>query len=227
MFARAQCRRAPSVLEADLVVFSGGSDVDPQLYGEKAHKSTYHNTKRDDQDMRLYLMCLEHGIPMFGVCRGAQFLHVMNGGKLFQDVDGHNGDHAIWDLMNKKRIEKISSVHHQMVMPNRANGMEIIATAAQSKERWANDKNCFTGDHLDIEAFFYRDTCCIGVQGHPEYEGYHYFTKWCLDLLNELVFCNPDLEWRKDGSLRMKEDCIKQREQPKQPLLLTQEVKGL
>jgi GMP synthase-like glutamine amidotransferase len=143
MFARAQCRRAESVLEADLVVFSGGSDVDPQLYGEKPHKSTFFDAKRDDIDMRLYLMCLENGIPMLGICRGAQFLHVMNGGKLFQDVDGHNGSHSMHDIMNNKHIEKVSSCHHQMVMPNVSNGMEIIATASKSKERWANDKNCF------------------------------------------------------------------------------------
>lgn len=233
MFARSQCRRAESVLEADLVVFSGGSDVDPQLYGEKPHQSTFFDPKRDDTDMRLYLMCIEHGIPMLGICRGAQFLHVMNGGKLFQDVDGHNSSHSMQDIMNHRHIEKVSSCHHQMVMPNVTNGMEIIATASKSKERWVNDKNCFVSSNADIEVFFYRDTCCIGIQGHPEYEGYHFFTKWCLDLIEELVFHNPDFTWtdEKTGSvLRMKPELMRQRTalapDVGQPMLIA-EVKGV
>jgi gamma-glutamyl-gamma-aminobutyrate hydrolase PuuD len=211
MFARSQCRRAESVLEADLVVFSGGSDVDPTLYGETPHPSTYISPKRDQQDMDLYLLCLEHGIPMFGVCRGAQFLHVMNGGKLFQDVDNHNGSHPMWDLFNKKHIEKVSSVHHQMCRSNTEGGMQIIATASRSTERYANEKNVFVGSHIDIEAFFYRETCCVGVQGHPEYEGYDYFTKWTLDLLEDLVFNNPDLYWDDSATLRMRPELLAQR----------------
>jgi gamma-glutamyl-gamma-aminobutyrate hydrolase PuuD len=211
MFARAQCRRAESVHEADLIVFGGGSDVDPVLYGETRHDSTWPSPSRDKTDMDLYLMCKEHGIPMLGICRGAQFLHVMNGGKLYQDVDGHYGDHSMWDILNNKHLEKISSVHHQMVIENVRGGMEIIGTSAKSHERALNNKNYSVGSHADIEAFWYRDTCCIGIQGHPEYEGYHYFTKWTLEILEELVFANPDLEWT-DGNLRMKPDLLAERD---------------
>lgn len=212
MFARSHCRRAESVLEADLVIFSGGSDVDPQLYGETPHPSTYVSHKRDQVDMDLYLLCMEHGIPMLGICRGAQFLHVMNGGKLFQDVDGHNGSHPMHDIFNKKHIERVSSCHHQMVRPNVDNGMVILATAARSTERHANEKHSFAGSHVDIEAFFYRDTCCLGIQGHPEYEGYHYFTKWSLEMVEELIFNNPDLQWTDGSVLRMKPDLLAERQ---------------
>lgn len=211
MFARAGCKRAPSVLEADLVVFGGGSDVDPVLYHEKPHKTTYPSKRRDENDMALYLLCLEHGIPMLGICRGAQFLHVMNGGKLFQDVDGHYGDHSMWDINRGKHIEKVSSVHHQMVMENVKGGMEIIATAAKSNTRWINDKNCSIGTNADIEAFFYKETGCIGIQGHPEYEGYNFFTRWSLDLIEELVYNNPDFAWI-DKNFRMKPELLKERD---------------
>lgn len=195
MFARAGCKRAPSVLEADLVVFGGGSDVNPLLYGESRHESTHFHDRRDQSDMALYVLCLEHGIPMFGVCRGAQFLHVMNGGKLFQDVDGHTGDHSIHDIKKKIHIEKVSSVHHQMVRPNATGGMEICAVAGKSRKRYKNHNTHEMGLSSDIEAFFYRDTCCIGVQGHPEYNNYHFYTKWCLDLISDCVVTNPDIEF--------------------------------
>lgn len=217
MFSRARCRKANTPQEADIVVFTGGPDVNPALYGEKPHRDTSFYDDRDTADINLYLVCLENGIPMFGVCRGAQFLNVMNGGKLYQDIDGHNGNHSMWDVNRKKMIERVSSVHHQAVIANPKGGMEIIATANKARERWLNPKDCVRGTVADIEAFFYRDTCCIGVQGHPEYRNYDHFTQWTLELLNELVVLNPDIEWVGEGKIkhrRMKPDLLALRNGP-------------
>lgn len=208
MFARAGCKRAKSPLEADLIVFGGGSDVSPYLYGEEPHASTFANEKRDEQDMDLYLLALEHGIPMLGVCRGMQFLHVMNGGKLYQDVDKHVGEHPIYDLRNRSFIDKVSSVHHQMCRPNP--DMMIIATNNYARNRWCNPKERHIGPRADIEAFYYPETVCIGVQGHPEYDGVPYFTKWVIELIEELVVMNPDIDWI-DGNRRIKPDLLAMR----------------
>ena len=210
MFARAGCKRAKSVLEADLVVFGGGSDVDPALYNESRHETTHYDRKRDDADMALYLLCVENGIPMLGICRGAQFLHVMNGGKLFQDIDNHYGNHGMTDIKSMQRIEKVSSVHHQSVRSNLAGGMEILAVTAASTKRHKNADTFDIGHQSDIEAFWYRDTCSIGVQGHPEYSGYNFFTKWCLDLVNDLVCINPDIDWF-DKNRRIRPELIAER----------------
>jgi gamma-glutamyl-gamma-aminobutyrate hydrolase PuuD len=194
LFARALCHKANSIEDADLVVFGGGSDVDPALYGEEVHPKTFFNAKRDEADIKIYHECLEKGVPMFGVCRGAQFLHVMNGGKLWQHVDNHVGDHAMWDLRSKLRLDKISSVHHQACMRNE-NGMEIIATSSESMNREANTKTIAKGRGLDVEAFWYANTACFGVQGHPEYFGYGRYSKWCLDTLEELICQNNDIDY--------------------------------
>jgi len=194
LFVRACCRKAKSPLEADLVIFSGGSDVNPKLYGEVQHPKTYFNDRRDQEDIAVYRDCLDHGVPMLGICRGAQFLHVMNGGKLYQDVDGHYGDHSMFDIFNKRTIPKISSVHHQMVIENKK--MEVLAiSVGQSKKRAATPSKIEEGDSNDIEAFWYKDTCCIGIQGHPEYRGYYQYAQWTFDLLEELVVHNNDLVW--------------------------------
>lgn len=216
MFVRSRCRKAETPEEADLIVFSGGPDVDPLLYGEKAHQTTRTDIPRDKRDIELYDLAVKLGIPMLGICRGAQFLAVMNGGKLYQDVDNHYGDHDIWDIRHKILVRGVSSVHHQMVMDDTANGMDIIAfSSGKSKTRHRNDVDFETGSNRDIEAFWYRDTCSIGIQGHPEYSGYNGFTKWSLDLVSELVMENPDLEYR-DRKCRMKRELISQREQLKQ-----------
>lgn len=211
MFGRARCTRAKSIERADLVVFGGGSDVDPQLYGETAHPKTHFSTKRDQADMEAYAYCLKEGIPMFGVCRGAQFLHVMNGGKLFQDVDGHYGDHKIWDLNQREWIQKVSSVHHQMCRTNIDGGMQILATNSDAcRKRMRDDKIRDDGPKADIEAFFYRETHCLGVQGHPEYNGYGFYTKWVLDQINNYIVFSPDIETR-DGLKRIKKDLLIER----------------
>lgn len=212
MFARSRCSRAKSVLESDLVVFAGGADVDPALYGEARHMTTFPNTARDDRDIALYKLCVEEGIPMLGVCRGAQFLHVMNGGKLYQNVDEHYGDHKMWDVGRKFFVERVSSVHHQMVIHDKRLGMEILGTNgdARVRARNANPKDNVIGAKADVEAFWYRDTCCFGVQGHPEYANYNFFTKWVLDYINELILCSPDIEWR-GGNRRVRQDLLVER----------------
>lgn len=211
MFISARCTKAESAETADLVVFTGGSDVNPEYYGEDCHPRTHFHPARDDADVKLYKTCLENGIPMFGVCRGAQFLHVMNGGKLYQDVDNHVGDHAIFDIRKKIHIPKVSSVHHQMVIPDRTLGMEIIADTHQATVRELNKTKKITGKMSDVEAFFYPDTCCFGVQGHPEYRGYYHFRQWCLEMIDELICQNPDVEVR-GRFRRLKQDIMAQRD---------------
>ncbi len=209
LFARSRCKKAPTPEEADLVIFGGGADVDPVFYGDKPHPSTHIDPSRDSSDLSLYKKCLDLGIPMIGVCRGAQFLSVMNGGKLFQNVNHHYGEHTMWDLRNKDQIPDCSSVHHQMVKPNALGGMEVIAVAHVSDKRESGDGKIETGHKQDIEAFFYRDTCCFGVQGHPEYTGYPKFTKWFLKMVDELIITNPDISWNKDAkNLRIKGDIL-------------------
>lgn len=193
LFARAACTKAPSPEKADVVVFTGGEDVSPTLYGELFHYRTSSNIHRDISDIKMYLRCYALGIPMVGVCRGAQFLNVMNRGKLFQHVDNHNGTHGMWDITKKTLIERVSSVHHQACIRN--GGMTLIGTIPKSKIRWRTPNKFDEGTHADVEAFFYPDTACFGVQGHPEYRGFNYFSKWFLEEINELLLVNLDLDW--------------------------------
>lgn len=199
MLIKAKCYKADSPETADFVIFGGGVDVNPLLYDEECHPSVHFYSKRDEDDIKLYEYCLQEGIPMLGICRGAQFLHVMNGGKLFQDVDGHNGAHQLWDCKNRRSVGTTSSVHHQMVRPNKLGGMEVLADARISKTRWKNKTEKEEGSSMDIEAFFYRDTCCLGIQGHPEYRGYAQFTQWSLQMMDEYFVANPDLSLCRNG----------------------------
>lgn len=197
MFVRAACHKAKTIDEADIVVFTGGTDVDPCLYGHEAHMSTDEpDVKRDGKEMEIFLKCREEGIPMLGVCRGAQFLHVMHGGALYQDVGGHNRKHSIITT-GGLIIPEVSSVHHQMIIPDPKLGIQILATSnvADYRTKWGGKKGIFEKTYdkkSDVEAFFYRSTCSLGIQGHPEYAGYPLFTSWVMEQIDQLIHCNPD-----------------------------------
>jgi len=198
MFVRAHCWKADTPDEADLVIFGGGADVSPHLYGEEIMKDTHCSPSRDEEDIALYSECLEKGIAMFGICRGAQFLHVMNGGKLYQHVDKHTGDHRIWDNMKSYTLPKVSSVHHQSCIPNLPK-MKIVASVAHSENRWVNNfvnagAATVVGNNEDVEAFWYDDTAFFGVQGHPEYQGYQEFTSWYINKLSYFFHENKNIK---------------------------------
>lgn len=217
MFTKGKCARATSIDDADLVVFTGGDDVNPALYGENPHPTTVWDDDRDTEDMKVYLECYEKGIPMFGVCRGAQFGWVMNGGKLYQHVDGHNTAHGLYDLLNKRALARgnVSSVHHQMVRPTAGIGAMIIANTYSSTFKWLNDKEKQEDkSDPDIEAFFIQESGFFGVQGHPEYHGYDTYTRWCLEWIQELFQLGDTTELRPTESakggkrIRLKRDLM-------------------
>ena len=59
-----------SVALADLVCFTGGADVSPQLYGHPVHPATYFDQTRDSQEMAIFEAATKKGTPMVGICRG-------------------------------------------------------------------------------------------------------------------------------------------------------------
>jgi putative glutamine amidotransferase len=71
----------------DGLVFSGGSDLDPSLYGAEAHPETGGVIReRDDFELELMRAALERDVPMLAICRGSQVLNIALGGDLEQHV---------------------------------------------------------------------------------------------------------------------------------------------
>jgi gamma-glutamyl-gamma-aminobutyrate hydrolase PuuD len=71
----------------DGLIFSGGSDLDPELYGEQAHPETNGWVReRDDFELGLMEAALARDVPLLAICRGSQVLNVALGGDLEQHV---------------------------------------------------------------------------------------------------------------------------------------------
>lgn len=106
------------IQKADIIVFPGGADVNPKLYGFKEHPSTYISEYSDKRDIVAYEAMRPDQLAV-GICRGAQFLCVMNGGKLIQNVKGHaiGRTHPIRTVQSPTIELQALSLHHQMMYP--------------------------------------------------------------------------------------------------------------
>jgi len=116
----------------DGLLFSGGSDLDPEVYGQEAHPETNGIVpERDRAEIALLRAALERDMPVLAVCRGSQVLNVALGGDLVQHLPeivgdekhkhtaGEFADHDV-DLVTGTRVQEIlgdhapvKSHHHQ------------------------------------------------------------------------------------------------------------------
>jgi len=77
----------------DGVIFSGGSDLDPEMYGQEAHPETYGIVEqRDRAELALLEAALARDMPVLAICRGSQVLNVALGGDLVQHLPDVVGD---------------------------------------------------------------------------------------------------------------------------------------
>lgn len=183
--------------DANIVVWTGGEDICPAIYGEKAIPHTSFYTRRDERDLDLLDKALKQGQFLVGICRGAQLLNcVPNEGKLYQDVDGHQGSHKTFDCITGDWIDT-NSVHHQMMRPT--SKAQVLAWAQEStfkkaeREVWSAppEGSLFTEKDRDIEALWYPDTRSLCVQFHPEF-GHAGTTKYFFELMDKFY-------WLEDG----------------------------
>ena len=95
----------------DGLVITGGRDVDPATYGQAPHPTTDEPASdRDAWEFALLERALERGLPVLGICRGAQVLNVALGGTLHQhlpDVVGHNWHQAGNAVFNTSVIRTV------------------------------------------------------------------------------------------------------------------------
>ena len=71
--------------DADVVLFTGGEDVDPSTYGHRRHPRTYSNILRDEEEIEVFKKIRNDQLA-FGICRGSQFLCAVNGGNWCKTV---------------------------------------------------------------------------------------------------------------------------------------------
>jgi len=150
----------------DAVVFTGGSDVDPELYGEEAHAETAGIVRmRDEAELALLRAALERDMPVLGICRGIQVLNVGLGGDLDQHLEGHRHDPPGEFIAHDVAIEPNTRLAEMLgerttVMSHHHQGLRTLAPGLVETAR-ADD-----GLLEAVEAPDRRFT--VGVLWHPE-----------------------------------------------------------
>ena len=128
----------------DGVCLSGGPDLDPDAYGATTRHPELGPT---EPGLDAFEIAVAHaadaaGLPLLGICRGAQAINVARGGTLHQHVEGHrqaalatarthtvtvDDDSLLASLTGPGCIE-VNSFHHQAVdIPG--TGLRIVARA--------------------------------------------------------------------------------------------------
>lgn len=167
------------------VVFTGGEDVDPSVYGEQANPKTFSNPRRDREEQRYFHAARKAGIPMAGICRGAQFLCAMSGGKLIQHVFNHGGRHNVYTTSHG--IVEVTSTHHQMQLPP-SNAKLLAWALPQRSDTYEGALGQYLHPEHEAEGVYYPNTNALGMQWHPEVmRSFEPGWKYTIDLIQTLL----------------------------------------
>lgn len=165
--------------KADVLCFTGGEDVHPLEYLHlpiNGPGDYMYDKERDEAEKIWFHEARLREKPMVGICRGAQFLNVMNGGQLVQDMSGHHGSHKAWSYTNVGASLTVSSDHHQMMVPNKFTSELLLFGASSSSikpdtliSQLPPHPMTEAAGKVDPEVVLYRETRCLCHQPHPEW----------------------------------------------------------
>ena len=159
----------------DGILFTGGHDVSPSVYGEDI-KSTCGDTCEARDLMESYLLdkCISDDKPIFGICRGIQFINAYLGGTLYQDLPteyGSETEHHMSPPYDRAahKIEVLEGTRLSNIIGAGIHSVNSYHHQAIKELSPRLEKLAISEDGL-IEAIAVKNhRFAIGVQWHPEF----------------------------------------------------------
>jgi len=156
------------------LILSGGSDVDPIVYGAERHRETKQtHPERDRFEISLARGAVARGLPVLGICRGMQVLNVALGGSLHQHLpdligDGEHlhtpgvfGDHDV-RLAPDSLAAHATGAEQLSVKSHHHQGAEVLGQGLIASGWAAADERVVEAIELPGKRFV------LGVLWHPE-----------------------------------------------------------
>lgn len=174
------------------ILFIGGADIDPTLFGYNNLASEYVNGKMDKLHLEILRYAVSNSHDIFGICRGFQLLcyeYIISnteGMVFYQNLNGHNQadlnvkrENPLHFVVNLDGVKKefVNSMHHQAITMDNKLEIPPFVTYITSYEAPKN-KIIVEG----ISFVTHTGVSISGVQWHPEEmdinkEQYHKYTR--------------------------------------------------
>jgi putative glutamine amidotransferase len=141
----------PQYVDAlDGIVFSGGNDLDPALWGEKRHPGAVPiDPARQNFELALMAEVERRRLPALGVCLGSQLMNVYRGGTLVQFLPDRDDpaklEHRRLDDPSRRHTvtidpasnlakivgttEVTANTRHKQAIKEPGRGLRVVATA--------------------------------------------------------------------------------------------------
>ena len=142
---------AKALKKVDAVIMTGGTDVDPSLYGEaKSKHSGNTDFIRDMSDMVLLDAVLEEDMPLLAICRGMQILNVHQGGTLMDIPNDCTEIPGIGDAHRDSALNKF--VFHDVTIEKDSILADNLKVESCQVNSWHHQAVDTVGDGLIITA---------------------------------------------------------------------------
>lgn len=167
------CHELLSLLDG--IVFTGGHDLSPYVYGEDAlAKIGEMDPTRDVSDVMMLKMAKKMKLPILGICKGEQLINAVFGGTLYQDISYNKEAFIIHSQKNLPQhpvhfVDLIKETHLSEIYPN-VDQISVNSLHHQCVKDLAPEfrASAIAKDGV-IEAIEYKgDQFILGVQWHPE-----------------------------------------------------------
>ncbi|MEQ9314261.1 MAG: gamma-glutamyl-gamma-aminobutyrate hydrolase family protein, partial [Henriciella sp.] len=161
--------RPISARTLDALIIGGGDDIGAELYRGEVSVDVRIDPARDRLEQKLLREALRRGLPVLGICRGAQMINVVRGGALHEDIfKVYESAPRMRTVLPRKSVEivagsrlhrilrltrcRVNALHHQSVS-RLGSGLAIVAR---------DDHGIVQAIEESAKRFL------LGVQWHPE-----------------------------------------------------------
>lgn len=159
----------------DGLLFTGGHDVDPALYGENPFPQCGALcASRDRLEAALFRRAFDEDKPVLGICRGLQLLNVLLGGTLYQDLPSQ-----LPGAMEHHMSPPYDRVCHQVALKEGGRlrallGIEALGVNSYHHQGVRVLAPCLQTEGVAPDGLVEAASCpdrrfCVAVQWHPEF----------------------------------------------------------